>query len=85
MVNSRQGLYNSLTNDIFMKQNKMLVVFQDNKIRRIWHNEKWYFSVVDIVEALTYSVDAKDYWYRLKQREKESSGIELSTTEIAGF
>ena len=85
MVNSRQGLYNSLTNDIFMKQNKMLVVFQDNKIRRIWHNEKWYFSVVDIVEALTDSVDAKDYWYRLKQREKESSGIELSTTEIAGF
>ena len=68
-----------------MKQNKMLVVFQDNKIRRIWHNEKWYFSVVDIVEALTDSVDAKDYWYRLKQREKESSGIELSTTEIAGF
>ena len=56
-----------------------LVVFQDKKIRRIWQNNEWYFSVVDIVEALTDSPDAKDYWYRLKKREQESSGTELST------
>ena len=56
-----------------------LIVFQGKKIRRIWHNNEWHFSVVDIVAALTDSADAKDYWYRLKQREKESSGIELST------
>src|SRR3990167_5687256 len=56
-----------------------LIVFQSKKIRRIWHNDEWYFSVVDVVAALTDSADAKDYWYRLKQREKESSGIELST------
>ncbi len=56
-----------------------LVVFEDKKIRRLWHNDGWYFSVVDVVRALTGSVDAKDYWYRLKQREQESSGIELST------
>jgi hypothetical protein len=37
------------------------------------------FSVVDIVFALTESVDSKDYWYRLKVREKENSGVELST------
>jgi len=62
-----------------MDKDKALVVFQDKRIRRIWHNNKWYFSVVDVVEALTESKDAKDYWYRLKVREAESSGIELST------
>ncbi|MEK6949625.1 MAG: Bro-N domain-containing protein [Nanoarchaeota archaeon] len=62
-----------------MVNTKELAVFQGKKIRRIWHNDEWHFSVVDIVAALTDSADAKDYWYRLKQREKESSGIELST------
>ena len=61
------------------RQNKALVVFQDKNIRRIWHNDGWYFSVVDVVVALTESTDAKDYWYRLKKRELESGGIELST------
>ncbi len=56
-----------------------LVVFQDRKIRRAWQEGQWFFSVVDVVSVLTDSMDAKDYWYRLKQREAESSGIELST------
>ena len=58
---------------------KSLIVFQDRKIRRIWHQDQWFFSVIDVVQALTDSVDAKDYWYRLKKRESESSGTELST------
>ncbi|MDO8627010.1 MAG: Bro-N domain-containing protein [Candidatus Diapherotrites archaeon] len=62
-----------------MDSENALVVFQDKKIRRIWHNGEWHFSVVDVVEVLTESVDSKDYWYRLKKRELESSGIELST------
>ncbi|MBI3035029.1 Bro-N domain-containing protein, partial [Candidatus Woesearchaeota archaeon] len=62
-----------------MDKNKALVVFQDKKIRRIWHQNQWFFSVIDVVQALTDSADAKDYWYRLKKREQESSGIELST------
>ena len=62
-----------------MDSKDALVVFQDRKIRKIWHNNRWHFSVVDVVEALTDSTDAKDYWYRLKKREMESGGIELST------
>jgi len=62
-----------------MDQENALVVFQGIQIRRTWHNDEWYFSVVDVVEVLTDSVDAKDYWYRLKKRELENSGIELST------
>ncbi len=56
-----------------------LALFEGKEIRKTWHNEEWWFSVVDIVGVLTESVDAKDYWYRLKKREAESSGIELST------
>lgn len=62
-----------------MTDNNALVVFQDKKIRRIWHEKEWFFSVIDVVAALTDSADAKDYWYRLKKREQESGGIELST------
>jgi DNA-damage-inducible protein D len=66
-----------------MEQNK-IVVFESKKIRRIWHNEEWLFSVVDIVEALTDSVNPRDYWYRMKIREKDEAQIELSTTEVRG-
>ncbi len=51
--------------------NNKLVVFQDKKIRRIWHNEEWYFSIVDIIAVLTESVDPTAYWRKLKQRLKE--------------
>ncbi len=56
-----------------------IVVFGTKRIRRIWHEEQWFFSVVDIVGALTDSPNPRDYWYRMKRREKESSGVELST------
>ena len=62
-----------------MDSDKALAVFQGKQIRRAWYNNEWYFSVVDVVAALTDSADPKDYWYRMKKREFESSGIELST------
>ncbi|MFA6419238.1 MAG: hypothetical protein WCW13_00380 [archaeon] len=42
-------------------ENKALVVFQDKKIRRLWHDEEWFFSVVDVIAALTESEDARNY------------------------
>ena len=48
-------------------QNKILV-FESKKIRRMWYNEEWYFSVVDVCGALTDSPDAGAYWRKLKQR-----------------
>lgn len=59
-------------------QNK-IIVFQEKQIRRLWHNEEWWFAVVDVIEVLTESTKPRDYWYRLKQREEKSSGVELST------
>jgi hypothetical protein len=57
-----------------------LKLFGDSKIRSDWNEEEqeWYFAVVDVVAVLTDSLDAKDYWYRMKKREK-LSGFELST------
>ncbi len=62
-----------------MESQDALVVFEGAKIRRVWHEDQWYFSVVDVVRVLTDSSDPKDYWYRMKKREAESTGIKLST------
>jgi len=56
-----------------------LVVFRGKEIRRVLEANEWLFSVVDIIAALTDSDNPRDYWYRMKRREKESSGVELST------
>jgi len=55
-------------------------LFQENTIRSEWleSENKWFFAVVDVVEVLTESVKPRDYWYRLKKREK-NNGIDLST------
>ncbi len=56
-------------------------LFEGNKIRSVWDNEKeeWYFSVVDVVAALTDSPNPRDYWYRVKKRMSEEEKSELST------
>jgi len=56
-----------------------LVVFQNKKIRRVMHNEEWWFSVVDVIEALTDSLKPRDYWYAMKIRVKSEDEVELST------
>ncbi len=61
-------------------QNK-IIVFESKSIRRIWHNEEWYFSVVDVVGVLTESKDdltARKYWNKLSQRLREE-GSEVVT------
>ncbi|MBE0638014.1 MAG: hypothetical protein IH598_05815, partial [Bacteroidales bacterium] len=45
-------------------------LFQDTKVRTAWveQEEKWYFSIVDVVGILSDSVDPQAYWRKLKQR-----------------
>lgn len=59
-----------------MVNKNSIKLFGDDKIRAIWDDEqeKWYFSVVDVVAVLTNSKDfqtARKYWNKLKQRLKE--------------
>ena len=67
-----------------MKNNKLETIsnlFENSEIRSVWDSEKeeYYFSVVDVIGALTESRDSKDYWYRLKKRMTEEEKSELST------
>ncbi len=58
---------------------EILKVFQDKEISRQLVEDVWFFAVVDVIAALTDSDKPRDYWYRMKKREKASSGIDLST------
>ena len=59
-----------------MEEHTALVVFENRKIRRLWHEGQWFFSVIDVVEALTESDNPRNYWNMLKSRESE---VELYT------
>ena len=56
-----------------------IAIFQKKEIRRVEHNGEWWFSVVDVIEALTDSKNPRDYWYKMKIRVKDEDGFELST------
>ena len=67
-----------------MKNEKLETIsnlFEGKEIRSIWEKEKedYYFSVVDVIEALTNSNNPNDYWYRLKKRMTEEEKSEIST------
>jgi hypothetical protein len=55
-----------------MKKQEGVQIFEEKKVRTIWNQEeeKWYFSIVDVIDVLTKSVDANAYWRKLKQRLK---------------
>jgi DNA-damage-inducible protein D len=57
------------------------VQFDGQSIRRAYdeETETWWFSVIDVVQVLTESANARDYWFKMKQRVKQEDGAELST------
>lgn len=56
-------------------------VYENQEIRSYWDSEQeeWFFSVVDVVGALTDSANPRDYWYRVKKRMSDTEKAELST------
>lgn len=52
-----------------MNKDSKIIVFQDKRIRRIWYEGEWYFSVIDVVKALTDSPTPRQYWGKVKNRE----------------
>ena len=56
-----------------VKNNKGVILFNEKKVRRHWDEEKelWYFSVVDIIEVLTESINPQAYWRKFKERLKK--------------
>lgn len=60
-----------------MEQENKIIVFQEKQIRRVWHNEEWWFSVIDIVEILSESKNPRRYWSDLKRKLKKEGFIEV--------
>jgi len=65
-------LYGANYKDIKMTKNA-IKLFEDKKIRTHWdeNGEKWYFSIVDVIDILTNSPNPTTYWRVLKHRLKE--------------
>jgi DNA-damage-inducible protein D len=57
-----------------MEQNNKIVLFQEKQVRRVWHDEQWYFSIVDVIEVLTDSPIPRTYWSKLKTKLSKESG-----------
>jgi BRO family, N-terminal domain. len=56
-----------------MTKREAIKLFEEKKVRTVWddNQEKWYFSIVDVVGVLTDSVDGRKYWNKLKERLKK--------------
>ncbi len=56
-----------------MKQENAIQLFENKKVRTVWDadQEKWFLSIIDVIEVLTESIDPSAYWRKLKQRLKE--------------
>lgn len=48
-----------------------IAVFQETSIRRVWHDEEWWFVIVDVVGVLTDSVQPEGYVKDLRRRDPE--------------
>jgi hypothetical protein len=55
-----------------MSTTEAIQLFEEKRVRTVWdaRQEKWYFSIVDVIGVLTESVDSNAYWRKLKQRLK---------------
>jgi prophage antirepressor-like protein len=53
------------------EQSMRIALFKGREIRKIIHDNEWWFSVSDVVEAITDSKDAKQYIKRMRSRDSE--------------
>ena len=54
-----------------MDEQDKIIVFQEKQIRRVWHNNEWYFSVIDVIEVLTETSNPTDYLKKMRKRDEE--------------
>ncbi|MEI7842933.1 MAG: Bro-N domain-containing protein [Gallionellaceae bacterium] len=59
-----------------------LAVFQEKSIRRTWHNEEWWFSIIDVIGILSDSAIPKRYWSDLKRKLAQEAGSEQPYEKI---
>lgn len=56
-----------------MTQHNSIKLFEEKRVRTVWDDqqEKWYFSVIDVVAVLTDSVNPTDYFKKMRKRDSQ--------------
>ncbi len=62
-------------------ENRELTLFEQKQIRRVWHKDEWYYSIIDVIVILTDSANPRVYWGKLKERAK-SEGFDEALAKI---
>jgi hypothetical protein len=68
-----------------MEHSENIQLFEEKKVRVVWNQEeeKWYFSIVDVIGVLTESPNARRYWSVLKTRlKKEGSKLTTNCSQL---
>ncbi|MDQ6531844.1 Bro-N domain-containing protein [Flavobacterium sp. LHD-85] len=68
-----------------MKEEGVIQIFEKKKVRTVWdeEQEKWYFSIIDVIQVLTDSLNARKYWSVLKLRlKKEGSELTINCSQL---
>ena len=60
------------------KKETRIAIFQKKEIRKIIHNNEWWFSVIDVIEALTGNERPRKYWNDLKKKLISEGYVEVS-------
>jgi DNA-damage-inducible protein D len=70
-------IYETYKTTQFKKQSmdNQLTPFEGSNIRKIWHNEEWYFSVVDVIGILSDSPQPSRYWNAIKKKDPQLFAI----------
>ena len=68
-----------------MEESKNLIPFEGKPIRKVWYNDEWYFSIVDVIDVLTGSSQPSRYWTDLKKRAKKEENQSFDFCERLKF
>ena len=62
-------------------EDKKVALFQENKVRRQWHENEWWFVINDVIQVLTDTANVKQYWKDMKKRDPDlfKGGVKIST------
>jgi DNA-damage-inducible protein D len=63
----------------FGDESQSIVLFEQEPVRRTWHDGRWFYSVIDVCAILTQSSNPRVYWAKLKERLPEEGAREVLT------
>ena len=67
-----------------MDKENAIKLFEDKRVRVLWdeEQEKWFFSIIDVIEVLTSSVSPAAYWRKMKERLKKEGNQSVTNCHV---